>query len=111
MPFGWLILKRAKRRATRASISALGLTPGHRGTGANLVLYASMARNGPRLGFTGGTVTQIDSGNERMMRNLEMLGVQWTIRHRLYHRELSDIDKFKFYIENTKLPYNYTKPK
>lgn len=83
-PFGWLRLLREVKRTRRAEIVAMGLTPEHRGVGANLVIYAALARGPARHDFTSAEVVQVEEGNTPMMRNLERLGVPWTKRHRMY---------------------------
>lgn len=88
LPFGWARILRAVRRADRVNIVAMGLTPEHRGVGANLIIYSTLARGALRYHFRSGEVIQVEEGNVPMMRNLEALAVPWTKRHRMYRMAL-----------------------
>lgn len=88
LPFGWLRLLRAVKRTEKVNILAMGLVPDHRGVGANLVLYAAMARDAHKYRFSSAEVVQVEEGNTRMMHNLRALGVSWNKRHRMYRRDI-----------------------
>jgi hypothetical protein len=88
LPLGWIRLTRSVRTAQRVNIVAMGLTPEHRGVGANLVLYSRLARGAQRYRFGSGEIIQVEEGNAPMMRNLERLDVPWTKRHRMYRMQL-----------------------
>ncbi len=88
LPFGWAHLLRAVKRTRKVNILAMGLVPEHRGAGANLVLYAAMARGAHNYDIDTAEVVQVEEGNVAMMRNLESLRVPWTKRHRMYRRDL-----------------------
>lgn len=88
LPFGWVRLLRAVKRTRKVTILAMGLVPGHRGAGANLVIYAALARGAHNYHFESAEVAQVEEGNTAMMRNLETLSVPWTKRHRMYRRDL-----------------------
>lgn len=84
LPSGWLRLLREVKRTRRVCILAMGLTPHHRGMGANLILYAALARGALKYDFTSAEVVQVEETNLPMMKNLARLGVPWTKRHRMY---------------------------
>ncbi len=88
LPFGWIRLKRATKRTRKTTILAMGLVPEHRGSGANLVLYAALVRGAQKYDFVGAEIVQVEEGNIPMMRNMEALDVPWTKRHRMYSREV-----------------------
>jgi len=87
-PLGWAVLLAEKRRTRWANINGMGLLPGHRGTGANAVLYAAVARSVGRVRFEGADVVQVDERNRAMVANLTAIGVPWHQRHRVYRRPL-----------------------
>jgi len=88
LPFGWALLLREKRRTRWANINGMGLLPGHRGTGANAVLYAALARSVGTVRFEGADVVQVDEHGAAMVANLTAIGVPWHQRHRVYRRPL-----------------------
>jgi GNAT superfamily N-acetyltransferase len=88
LPFGWLRILRAVRTTRRVAITGMGLTPEHRGTGANLILYARLARRAEQYRFTSAEAVQVDEDNVPMMKNLDRLGVPVTKRHRMYRLDL-----------------------
>jgi len=87
-PLGWAALLREKKRTRWANINGMGLLPEHRGTGANAVLYAALARSVGTVRFEGADVVQVDERNRAMVSNLTAIGVPWHHRHRVYRRPL-----------------------
>jgi len=87
-PLGWMDIKRESRRTRWANINGMGLLPAHRGTGANAVLYAALARSMGILRFDGADVVQVDERNVPMVANLTAIGVPWNRRHRVYRRPI-----------------------
>ena len=51
LPFGWLTLKKEFKRTKWVNFNGTGLLPGHRGVGANAVLYTEMANTVKQYGF------------------------------------------------------------
>ncbi|MCB2223762.1 MAG: hypothetical protein KQH83_06255 [Actinobacteria bacterium] len=89
LPFGWWHVLRAARRTRRASMVLAGVLPEHRSRGANLVLYANLARRAPGSRYTEAEIVYVDADNGRMQRNLALLGgVDWVKRHRVYRLPL-----------------------
>lgn len=84
LPLWWWRLIRAARRTERLRMASIGLAPEHRGTGANLVLYARLMRRASAYRFTEATLGQVNAANHKIIRNLEAVGVPWTVRHRVY---------------------------
>ncbi len=87
-PFGWLTLLRAQARTTSVDFLGIGLVPEHRGTGANAVIYAQIARRAPDSRFTSAELVQIDEANTPILSNMAPIGVDWHKRHRIYRRDL-----------------------
>jgi hypothetical protein len=87
-PFGWLALMREQRSTRWANINGMGLLPAHKGTGANAVLYAALARSVGGVRFEGADVVQVDERNVAMVANLTAIGVPWHQRHRVYRRPI-----------------------
>ena len=79
---------RAVRTTRRVSIVGFGIMPQYRKTGANLVVYAALARRAAAHRFESAEVIHVDEGNTAMMRNMTDLGVPWTKRHRIYQKSL-----------------------
>lgn len=87
-PLGWLSLLRERRKTRWANINGMGLLPAHRGTGANAVLYAALARSVGSVRFEGADVVQVEERNAAMVANLSAIGVPWHQRHRVYRRPI-----------------------
>ena len=79
---------RAVRTTRKVSILGFGIMPAYRKTGANLVVYAALARRAAAHRFESAEVVHVDEANSAMMRNMTDLGVPWTKRHRIYQRAL-----------------------
>ena len=86
LPSGWWHILRARRMTTTVIIHGMGVLPEFQGAGANAAIYARVVRAARRRRYVAAEVEQIDEANDRMNRNLEMFGVQWTKRHRVYGR-------------------------
>ena len=87
-PLWWWRFMRAARSTDRLRMASIGLAPDHRGTGANLVLYARMMRKASAYRFTEATLGQVNAANRKIIRNMEAVGVPWTVRHRVYGVEV-----------------------
>jgi len=87
-PFGWVSLLRARTRATSVDFLGMGLVPEHRGTGANAVIYAEIARGAPATRFTSAELLQVDEANAPILSNMAPVGVDWHKHHRVYRRDL-----------------------
>ena len=85
-PRGLVGILRSVRTTREVILLGFGISPPHRGTGANLVMYATLARKAAEHRFRSAEVVQVEEGNTAMMRNMAALGVPWTKRHRIYRR-------------------------
>ena len=78
---------RARTGATSVDFLGIGLVPEHRGTGANAVIYAHIARRAPDSRFTSAELVQVDEANAPILSNMASIGVDWHKRHRIYRRD------------------------
>jgi hypothetical protein len=70
------------------NLNGLGLMPGHRGVGANAVLYTELAKSVYDFDFKHADVVQVEERNAKSLGEMESIGVAWYKRHRIYGRKL-----------------------
>jgi GNAT superfamily N-acetyltransferase len=87
-PFGWIYLLREFKRTNWVNLNGLGLLEGHRGVGANTVLYTELARSVKDFGFEHADVVQVEENNTKSLGEMAAIGVKWYKRHRIYRRAL-----------------------
>ncbi|RQW09072.1 hypothetical protein EH222_04695 [candidate division KSB1 bacterium] len=87
-PVGWLHILRDFKKSEWVNFNGAGLLPGHRGVGANAVLYAEMARTIKEYGFAHADVVQVEEENVKSMGDMSAIGVRWYKKHRVYENEL-----------------------
>ncbi len=87
-PFGFYHILRDFKKTEWCNFNGTGLLPGHRGVGANAVLYTEMARTIQKFGFKHADVVQIEEQNIKSMGDMSAIGVQWTKKHRVYEKIL-----------------------
>jgi len=87
-PFGWLRLLRAMRTTRIANLNGMGLLPAYQGMGISSVLFAEIARAADEAGYDRAEVVQIEDRNLRSLSNMEMLGIPFHKRHRVYRRAI-----------------------
>ncbi len=88
-PFGWARLLIALRRTKRLLGNGVGLLPECQGLGASALLYAELhdtirARDADVCEFVQAMETNVKS-----LGDMNMLGVQWYKRHRVYRLDLT----------------------
>lgn len=88
LPFGWYHLLRDFKKTTWVNFNGTGLLPGHRGVGANAVLYTEMARTIRDHGFAHADVVEIEEGNLKSLGDMSAIGVSWYKKHRVYEKGL-----------------------
>ncbi len=88
-PFGFYHILRDFKKAEWCNFNGTGLLPGHRGVGANAVLYTEMARTIQTFGFKHADVVQIEEQNIKSMGDMTAIGVEWYKKHRVYEKILS----------------------
>lgn len=84
-PFGWLDLLFEKRRSRSLDVNAVGLLPAYQGQGANILLYTELEKSARQHNMQRLRVLQVDERNTRSKADMEKMGVQWIIRHRIFH--------------------------
>ena len=88
-PFGWLHFKQDFKKSRCININGVGLLPGHRGVGANAVLYSEMAETLRNISFDHADIVQIEEGNVKSQGDMRAIGVEWRKKHRVYHRDVA----------------------
>jgi hypothetical protein len=87
-PIGWIHLLREFKRTNWTNLNGLGLLAGHRGVGANAVLYTELAKSVRDFGFEHADVVQVEERNTKSLGEMAAIGVVWYKRHRIYRRAL-----------------------
>jgi hypothetical protein len=87
-PFGWIHLLREFKRTKWINLNGLGLLEGHRGVGANTVLYTELDKSVKDFGFEHADVVQVEENNTKSLGEMAAIGVKWYKRHRIYRRVL-----------------------
>lgn len=87
-PLGWIDILLEFKRTRWVNFNGVGLVAGHRGVGANAVLYTEMARSVRDFHFLHAEVVQIEERNAKSMGEMRALGVKWYKKHRVYERAL-----------------------
>jgi len=87
-PLGWLYLLWELRRTKWVNMNGLGLLPGYRGVGGNVLLYTEMTKTVKEFGFEHVESVQVGEENSKSLEENEIFGVQWYKRHRVFERAL-----------------------
>lgn len=87
LPFGWWHLLRSLRASRQCNIIGLGVVPGHRRGGANLVLFASLIRTLSALDMDRAEIVQVVASNINTTGDMTRFGARWDKCHRVYRRE------------------------
>jgi len=87
-PFGFIQVLLEFKRTRWVNFNGTGLIKGHRGVGANAVLYTEMARSIQEFGFEHAEVVQVEERNAKSMGDMKAIGVEWYKKHRVYGRGL-----------------------
>ncbi len=88
-PLGWITIRRALKTTTRMSGNGVGLLPQYQGKGASALLYAEIASTLIAAGATHCDVAQALESNVKSLGDMNMLGVVWHKRHRVYRRTIA----------------------
>ncbi len=87
-PFGWITLMREFKKTEWVNFNGTGLLPGHRGVGANAVLYTEMSKTIRERGFEHADIVQVEEENIKSMGDMKAIGVEWHKKHRVYQKSL-----------------------
>ena len=88
-PLGWITILRGLKTTTRMSGNGVGLLPQYQGKGASALLYAEIAETLTSAGATHCDVAQALESNVKSLGDMNMLGVVWHKRHRVYRRAIA----------------------
>ena len=87
-PFGWLDALLELRRSPYLDINGAGMIEGFRGVGGTAILFSEMCKSILERNPQHVEVVQIGADNDRMLRELRDLGVDFYKTHRMYQRAL-----------------------
>lgn len=88
-PFGWIDLLREKNRTDIIDLNGVGLMPKYQGMGANILLYAELAKTILEHGnIMQAEFVQADERNFRSKSDSENMGVTWHKCHRTYEKHI-----------------------
>jgi hypothetical protein len=88
-PFGWLDLLIEMRRTNWININGAGITEQYRGLGGTALLFSELVNTLQDSRFDHADIVQIGTENDRMLRELRDLGVDFYKTHRLYRQDIS----------------------
>ena len=83
-PFGWLHLLLERKRTKWININGAGMVAGHRGVGGTALLFSEMCKSIESSQYAYADVVQIGTKNDKMMRELRDLGIDFYKLHRIY---------------------------
>jgi hypothetical protein len=88
-PFGWWTMLRELKRTEWLNINGAGLLPEYRGSGGTAILFSEMFKSVVEGGqFRQADLVQIGTENDKMLRELRDLGVDFYKMHRVYKGDI-----------------------
>jgi hypothetical protein len=87
-PFGWVQLLLELRRTKWVTLNGAGIVEEQQGLGSIALLFSQIAKDLTASRFEYGDMVQIRSDNDKMLREVEKVGMTFYKRHRLYERAL-----------------------
>jgi len=87
-PFGWIDLLLELQRTKWININGAGMLESYRGLGGTALLFSEMHKSVVEEGYQHADLVQIGTENERMLRELRSLGIDFYKTHRMYSRFL-----------------------
>jgi hypothetical protein len=87
-PFGWIQVLLELRRTKWITLNGAGIIEEQQGLGSIALLFSQIAKDLIASRFDYGDMVQIRSDNEKMLREVEKIGMTFYKRHRLYERSL-----------------------
>ena len=87
-PFGWLSLLFELRRTQWININGAGMSAGYRGLGGTALLFGEMFKSVTNSRYRHADIVQIGVENERMLRELREIGIDFYKKHRIYKIDL-----------------------
>ncbi len=89
LPFGWLDWLVEMRRTPWLNINGAGIVEEHRGMGGTAILFSEMHKSIRSRDFEHIEVVQIGADNQRMLRELRSLGIDFYKSHCLYSKTIA----------------------
>jgi hypothetical protein len=90
-PLGWLQLLLELRRTKWININGAGMMEGYRGLGGTALLFSEMFKSLEDSRYYFADIVQIGTENDKMLRELRDLGIDFYKTHRLYQRDLTNV--------------------
>jgi hypothetical protein len=87
-PLGWIDLLREMRRTKWININGAGILEHYRGLGGTAILFSEMFKSVAENGYKHAEIVQIGIENDKMLRELRELGIDFYKTHRIYQRTL-----------------------
>jgi hypothetical protein len=87
-PFGWLALLIEFKRTKWMNINGAGIIPKYRGLGGTAILFSEMYKSVAESPYRFADLVQIGLENNKMLRELRDLGIDFYKAHRMYERDL-----------------------
>jgi hypothetical protein len=87
-PFGWIDLLLEMRHTKWVNINGAGILEDYRGLGGTAILFSEMQKSILEGGFDDAEIVQIGVENDRMLRELRDLGIDFYKTHRVFQRDL-----------------------
>jgi len=86
-PFGWIDLLLELRRTDWMNINGAGIIPKYRGLGGTAILFSEMYKSVAESSYRFADLVQIGLENNKMLRELRDLGIDFYKAHRMYERD------------------------
>jgi len=87
-PFGWVNLLLESRKTRWVNINGMGMLREYRGAGGTALLFSEIEKSIRMHGFEHAELVQIGAENDRMLRELRSVGVDYYKKHRMYEYQL-----------------------
>ena len=87
-PFGWIPILQELRHPYTIDINGSGVIPAYRGLGGTAVLFSEIEKSLLEGEFEYAEIIQIGTENDKMLRELDSLGIRFNKKHRVFEKEL-----------------------
>lgn len=87
-PFGWIHIVKELRHPRTIDINGSGVIPDYRGLGGTAVLFSEMEKSLLQGEFEYAEMVQIGTENEKILRELDSLGIKFNKKHCIFEKKL-----------------------
>jgi hypothetical protein len=87
-PSGWFHVLQDRRRTRWVNVNGIGVLPEFQGLGPSILLYVEIDRVIKAMGYEHVDVVNVGEENTMSRSAMEVIGIQWYKRHRIYRRAL-----------------------